>query len=73
MKIQASNLSLILQIPLEVEAHIQSSNILDPPEIDLKRFPMTEQEGEYRSANYDTAANRVDIHMDFAGGSVQII
>jgi hypothetical protein len=72
VKIQASKLALILRVPPEVGAHIRTRDTGVRPEIDLTRFPMTEQEGEYRSADYDTTANRVDIQMDFAGGSVKI-
>jgi hypothetical protein len=73
--IRASTLSLILRIPPEVGARILTSRVLTENEIQLKRFPMTEQAGvyhEYRSADYDTAVHRVDIHMDYTGGTVQI-
>jgi uncharacterized membrane protein len=72
VKVQASRLSLILQVPPEVGAHIQTNPDLANVEIDLARFPKTEQAGEYRSMNYDTATQHVDILLEAAGGSLQI-
>jgi uncharacterized membrane protein len=76
VNIRASNLSLILRVPPEVGARILTSRVLTGNEIDLERFLMTDQAGEYdreyRSADYATAAQQVDIHMELAGGSVQI-
>jgi uncharacterized membrane protein len=73
VNIQASAVTFTLLVPPEVGARIQTSKALTREEIDLTRFSEYEQAGEYRSANYDTAANRVDIHMDFSGGSVEIV
>jgi uncharacterized membrane protein len=73
VKIQASRVSLTLHVPPEVGVDIQMGNPFTPPEIDLNRFPMTGQAGEYRSPNYDTAADRVDININFAGGTVKVI
>lgn len=72
VNIQLSAPSLIIRIPAEVAAHIRSGRALTAAEIDLTRFPMMEQEGEYRSAGYETAENRVEIHLEVAGRSVLI-
>ncbi len=45
---------------------------LTSDQIDLTRFPMAIQGGEYRSANYEIAANRVEIQLE-ATGSVKIV
>jgi hypothetical protein len=60
VNIQASTVTIMLRVPPEVGAYIQSSKVLTTPEIDLTRFPMTEQTG-VRSAFYGTAVHRVDI------------
>jgi hypothetical protein len=72
VNIQASSIKLILYIPPQVAARIQTRNELTMSEIDLTRFPKTGQAGEYMSAEYDVADNRVDIHMEFSGGPVKI-
>jgi hypothetical protein len=73
VNIQASSLSLQLRVPSEVGAHFQANQELTGSEIDLTRFTKTKLAGEYRSPNYETAANRADVHLDFAGGSVKIV
>lgn len=73
VNVQASTASLVIRVPPEVGAHIHTGKALTGAEIDLTRFPMTEQAGEYRSANYEVADNRVDIHLEVGGGSVEIV
>ena len=74
MKVQASTGLIIIRVPPEVGAHIRTSNARSSGfEIDLARFPMTEKAGEYRSANYDAAANRVDLQLETAYNAVQIV
>jgi hypothetical protein len=73
VNVQASTASLVIRVPPEVGAHIRTGKALTGAEIDLTRFPMTEQAGEYRSANYEIADNRVDIHLEVGGGSVEIV
>jgi hypothetical protein len=72
VNIQLSAPSLIIRIPAGVAAHIRSGRALTTAEIDLTRFPMMEQEGEYRSAGYETAENRVEMHLEVAGRTVLI-
>jgi hypothetical protein len=73
VNVQASIRSLVIRVPPEVGAQIRTARALTSAEIDLTRFPMTEQKGEYRSANYEVAANRVDIQLKVAAGSVEIV
>lgn len=73
VNIQASTSSLIIRVPPEVGAHIRTSEALDSAGIDLTRFPITEQADEYRSANYEIAADRVDIQLDVRWSSVKFV
>jgi hypothetical protein len=52
--------------------HVNDSNALATSRLDVSRFPMTQQLGEYQSANYETAANRVNMVLDAVGSAVEI-
>ena len=71
--IEAGRASLVLQVPPEVAARIRTSQAIASAEIDVDRFPMAENRHEYRSLNYADAANRVDIMLKVALGSVKIV
>jgi uncharacterized membrane protein len=71
--IEADAASLVIQIPAGVGAHIYSSLGLLAMEMDLNRFTLVEDGKEYRSGDYDTAPNRVEIQLDLAHSSTKII
>jgi uncharacterized membrane protein len=73
VNVQASIGSLVIRVPPEVGAQIRTARALTSAEINLIRFPMTEREGEHRSANYDVVANHIDIQLKVAAGSVAIV
>jgi hypothetical protein len=73
VNVQASTRSLVIRVPPEVGAQIRTARALTSAEIDLTRFPMMERGGEHRSANYEVAANRVNIRLKVAAGSVEIV
>jgi hypothetical protein len=56
-----------------LEARILHTGKSSHAEIDLDRFLVIEDQREYRSANYDTAENRVDIHVNASLGSIEIV
>lgn len=69
-KIKAGVSSLFLLIPEEVAAHIQTKGGLAAIAVDRARFPKTE--GAYRSPDFETAENRVEIEVETGVGSVDI-
>jgi uncharacterized membrane protein len=78
VNVKASTASLIIRVPPDVAAFIHTSEAnatteIATTEIDLNRFPMIEKGLEFRSINYETAANRVDIRLDVATSSVEIV
>jgi uncharacterized membrane protein len=64
VNIQGSSTYLTIRVPLEAGAHITANRGLTGAKIDLARFQIKDQAGEYWSANYEIAANRIDIHLD---------
>ncbi len=76
VKVEGSTASLIIRIPPDVAALIRTSQADTITEIDVNRFPIIEKVEKglvYRSTNYETAANRVDIRLDIALGSVEMV
>ena len=70
--IQAGIGSLAIQVPTGVAARIQIFKGQGNLEVDLTRFPMVEAGVEYCSSDYDTATNRVKIHLELGLSSVKI-
>ncbi len=62
--------SLNVEIPEGVAARIRTTGVLASISVDRERFPHVE--GEYRSPNYESAANKVDIKLDMGVGSISI-
>lgn len=62
--------SLIVEIPEGVAARIRTGGALTSISVDRERFPKIE--GEYRSPDYETAANKVDIKLEMGVGSINI-
>lgn len=62
--------SLFLLIPEGVAAHIQTKGGLAAITVDRARFPQTG--GIYRSPDFETAENRVEIEVETGVGSVDI-
>jgi uncharacterized membrane protein len=73
VKVQGSTASLIIRIPPDVAAFIRNSKADTIAKMDINRFPVVEEGSGYRSINYETAANRVDIRLDIAFSSVEIV
>ena len=59
-----------IEVPHGVAAQVSSDVFLSSMRIDLQRFP--EADGVYRSRDYATAANRVDIDIDGAAVEVSV-
>ena len=64
---------LTIRVPPSVAAFIHTSKADTSVEIDINRFPIKEQGLAYRSINYETAANRVDIRLDIALSTAEIV
>lgn len=62
--------SLNVEIPAGVAARIRTSGALASISVDRERFPHVE--GEYRSPDYETAANKVDIKLEMGVGSISV-
>jgi hypothetical protein len=71
--VQAGRGSLEIHVPTGVAAHIQVFKGVGGLDVDLTRFPLGKDENEYRSSDYDTATNRVNIHLELGLSSVKII
>ena len=62
--------SLSVEIPEGVAARIRTSGALSSVSINRERFPKIE--GEYRSPDYETAANKVDLKLEMGVGSISV-
>jgi hypothetical protein len=63
--------TITLEIPQGVAARIQHRGGLNTLDIDQSRFPQ-QQEGLYRSADYDTAQNKLDITLETGVTTIQV-
>jgi uncharacterized membrane protein len=63
-QIQASSSSLVIQIPTETAARIHATNSISNLEVDPKRFSRIEDGKAYVTSNYETASNRIEIHLE---------
>jgi uncharacterized membrane protein len=73
VNLEVRTASLVIRVPPDVAAFIRTSEESSSTQVNLDRFPMIEKDLEYRSANYDTAANRVDIHLFNVKSLVEIV
>ena len=62
--------SIVFEVPEGVAARIQVDSGLSSIDIDRDRFPRIG--GYYKSDDYETAVNKVDINIDFGAGSLVI-
>ena len=62
--------SIVFEVPEGVAARIQVDSGLAAINIDRERFPRVGN--YYKSDNYETAANKIDINADFGAGSLSI-
>jgi hypothetical protein len=70
VRIESGAASVNIRIPNGVAAQIRSAGGLSSISVDRARFPKTG--GVYRSADYETAQNKVDIRIQTGVGAVQI-
>jgi uncharacterized membrane protein len=70
--IEAGASSLIINLPPGVAAWIALEKRLTSIEIDLDRFVILRDGREYRTRDYETAINRVDLHISMAIGSIKV-
>ncbi len=68
--VESGAASVRLRVPPGVAASIQVRSALAGVHVDRTRFPQTG--GGYRSADYDQAANKVDIFIETGVGSVDV-
>ncbi len=69
-EIESGLAALKIRIPPGVAAHIRVKSGLSGTTIDKNRFPRVG--GEYRSADYDTASNKIEMLVETGIGSVDI-
>ena len=65
--------AVTIRIPVGVAAWVRSDKDIPGLQLDIARFPVAVLGREYRSADYDTAVNRVDVIAVSAAGSIEII
>lgn len=70
VRAEAGVASVALEVPAGVAARIKSKMALGETSVDTRRFPRTAD--GWRSADYETAASRVDIEVQGGLGSVRI-
>ncbi len=70
VKLEAGAASVTIKVPGGVAAQIRSQSGVSSINIDETRFPKTS--GVYRSPDYDTAVNKVDIDIQMGAGSVRV-
>src|SRR5207249_5137593 len=63
--------TITLEIPQGVAAQIRHTGGLSTVDIDQTRFPLV-SENLYRSANYDTAQNKVDVTIETGFTSIEV-
>lgn len=70
VKITSALSSSDVIIPAGAAAHITIDQPLSGMELDTNRFPAVREGHEYRSPDYDTATNRIDIQVELTLSSV---
>jgi predicted membrane protein len=73
VNIDASTATLMIQVPPDVAVSIHNEMVMGMVEGDLVRFPITETERHYQSANYETATKRADIRIGGDQSSVEFV
>jgi hypothetical protein len=69
-QIEAGAASISIRVPAEVAAQVRFEGGLASVNVDQSRFPRTG--GVYRSPDYDTAQNKVDIEVEAGVGSFEV-
>jgi hypothetical protein len=72
VRIESGAASVKLRIPAGVAASITARGALAGIRVDSARFPKSGTGGSYRSADYDSASNRVEILAETGVGSIEI-
>jgi hypothetical protein len=70
VKVESGAASVNLKVPDGVAAKIKVESAIASSDIDTQRFPRNGK--GYRSADYDTAANKVDIAIETGVGSISV-
>jgi hypothetical protein len=63
--------TIFLEVPQGVAARIQHRGGLSTLNVDRGRFPLV-SDGVYRSADYDTASNKVDVNLETGVTTIQV-
>jgi hypothetical protein len=71
VRVRAGAAGVVLNVPRGVAARVRGSAGIATIDVDTRRFPHV-GEKEYRSPDFDTAANRVDIDIETGVGSVAV-
>ena len=71
--VQSKAAAVTIRVPDGVAAWIRGETDIPGLELDIARFPIVLSGGGYRSADYDTARNRVDLTAVSNAGSIKIV
>lgn len=69
-EVESGAASVIIHVPEGVAARIHTSGGLSSIQINTQRFPR--QDEHYQSPDYETAANRVEMHLEMGVGSIEV-
>jgi hypothetical protein len=71
--VESGAASIDITVPEGVAARIHAEQGASSMNIDLARFPLLNSAGGlYQSADYDSAANRVEINLDGGANSISV-
>jgi len=73
VNIETDTAFFVIHVPPKTAASIHVDSVTVQVEVDLDRFPMLENEREYKSANYKSARKQVDIRIKGTMSSVEIV
>ncbi|HSV84963.1 MAG TPA: DUF5668 domain-containing protein [Levilinea sp.] len=70
VEVESGAASVIIQVPEGVAARIYTTGGLSSITVNTQRFPR--RDGHYQSPDYESAANRVEMHLEMGVGSIEV-
>jgi hypothetical protein len=70
VKVESGAASVNISIPESAAARIHTSGGLSSVSVNTQRFPRVD--GYYQSPNYETASNRIEMHLEMGVGSIEV-
>jgi predicted membrane protein len=73
VRVESGMAAVKIRVPAGVAADIRVRAAIAGARVDRSRFPSAEGANHYRSPDFDTAGNRVEIEVDTGVGSIEIV